>query len=153
MFGKVIEFLTDRFFDSDRDRPRVAISLKPGEARAEPDPEAPATRVRATWNLKLALANESQTPAADLKLVWPREPLFHAALPYYLGTFEEKVVPIRVQKTLPREPVFGSLPPELDEASFVLTYRDLRGGYFHTCYTRRGEQESSEFREKLPEVP
>jgi hypothetical protein len=159
VFGKVFGFLADRLLDRDRDRPQVAISLKQREARAEPEAGTPG-ELRVTWTLELRLSNDSPAAAADLKFFWPtEEPLFHAALPYHLGTFEEKALTIRLQKTLTPEQVGGRtgerlfelLPPELKEPSLVLTYRDVQGDYYHTRYRSRGGQESCEFLAKPPE--
>jgi hypothetical protein len=159
VFGKVFGFLADRLLDRDRDRPQVAVSVKRGEARAEPAVRTPG-ELRVTWTLEIRLSNDSPAAAADLKFFWgTEEPLFHAALPYHLGTFEEKTVTIRVHKILTREQVGGRtgerlfelLPPELKEPSLVLTYRDVRGDYYHTRYRSRGGQESCEFLAKPPE--
>ena len=156
MFGKVWQFLADRYFDRDRDVPQVNISMKLEDKRAEPDSSAPETSVLVRWRLKLVLTNKSSEPAAELKLVWPTgKPSFQAVFPYHLGLYEKKEVPARGETTVARQSFEEASPDELLELllgdqNLLLTYRDARGDHFHSRYSRSEGRESVEFLKNLP---
>jgi hypothetical protein len=106
--------------------------------------------------MKLLLSNESSAPAADLKLVWPsgRRPL-QATLPYHLSAFEEKETFLRGETNVDRQSFEDASPLDqiallLPDPSLILTYRDIRGDYFHSRYSRSEGRESVEFLKNLP---
>jgi hypothetical protein len=156
MFGKVWQALAERFLDRDRDVPEVNISLSLGEARADTESSESQRGALVHWTMKLALNNETTAPAADLKLIWPSaRPSVKAVLPYHLNPFEEKVVLLRGETAVDRQSFEAAGPDEqigllLQNPSLILTYRDVRGDYFHTRYARSGGQESVEYLKDLP---
>lgn len=158
MYGQVWKFLMGRFFDRDRTVPQVAMSLEPGETKTVSDSSSDST-IMVQWVIRIKLFNETSAAAADLGLVWRSgEPSFKAVLPYHLNPFEEKVVTVRGETSLTRLKVDGTaegqlfehLLEELQATKLYLTYRDEKGGYFHTDYQRSDGQESVEFKNKLP---
>jgi hypothetical protein len=94
-----------------------------------------------------------------LKLVWPSgNPPFEANLPFDLNPVEEKIVRVRGESRLARRKtegvgeaeLFDRLLEELQATELVLSYRDVRGDYSYTRYSRAERRESVEFSKKLP---
>jgi hypothetical protein len=159
MYGNVWKFLLERFLSRDRDVPRVSLSLKPVELVTDRPSSVPGDTIQIRWRILLILTNESSAAAADLKLVWPSDTQsFEAALPFHINPFDEKSVRIRGESELARHEaedegeteLFERLLEELRVKELVLTYRDLRGDYFFTRYSRVEGREWVEFLKRLP---
>ena len=78
-----------------------------------------------------------------------------AVLPYHLSAFEEKGTFLRGETNVDRQSLEEADPDEqfnllLPEPTLILTYRDVRGDYFHSRYSRSGGRELVEFFTKLP---
>jgi hypothetical protein len=156
VFGKVFEFLIERYFDRDREEPRVKVSLSSVGIRSEIDPASKETR-RVIWTAQLLLSNEALEPAADIRFLG--KPPFSGSLPYHLGRYEDKTVPVKWEGNLEAaeaaadmgpEVLTNLLPAELRRPELVLAYRDERGNHFHTLYRCESGRETSEFRRELP---
>lgn len=156
--GKLFEFLTD-WLSSEKPEPHLAISLKRLEATADPLDQTGQSRV--TWKMKLLLQNESDSYAAEIKLVWPRDGrLFEAQFPYHLDQFQDKAAIFQVERTLALETVGSGgtpeqlwelLPAEFRKMTLVLSYRSQRGETFYTIYSLDEGAEECEFTKIPPE--